>query len=120
MYKKSFLILWAIILTLSFILTLSLYACCESVNNSETNVPQNVNNSETNVPQNVNNSETNVPQKKSSMFVEVESTYPWIIVYHKDTKVMYAVSKGSHNKGNFTLLVDQDGKPLLYDGGKLQ
>lgn len=51
-----------------------------------------------------------------SMFVVVENTPTWIVVYHKETKVMYAVSDNSYNYGNFTLLVDADGKPLLYDG----
>jgi hypothetical protein len=34
----------------------------------------------------------------------------------KDTKVMYAVSIGSHNGGTFTLLVDADGKPMIHEG----
>ena len=29
-------------------------------------------------------------------------------------KVMYAVSDGTYNHGNFTLLVDANGNPLLY------
>lgn len=36
------------------------------------------------------------------------------IVYDKQTKVEYAISNGPDNRGIFTLLVDQDGKPLLY------
>lgn len=51
-----------------------------------------------------------------SMFVEVEETWLWKVVYHKDTKVIYAVSCGSYNLGTFTLLVDADGKPLIYKG----
>ena len=51
----------------------------------------------------------------SSMFVEVEDTTYWKIVYHRETKVMYAVSYGSYNYGTFTLLVDSDGSPLLYE-----
>lgn len=38
------------------------------------------------------------------------------IVYDKKTKVMYAVSNGYYNSGNFTLLVNADGTPLLYEG----
>lgn len=49
-----------------------------------------------------------------SMFVVVETTSMWKIVYHKETKVMYAVSYGSYNLGNFTLLVDENGDPLLW------
>ena len=53
--------------------------------------------------------------KDTSMFVEVENTMYWKIVYHKETKVMYAVSYGSYNGGTFTLLVDADGKPMLWE-----
>ena len=51
----------------------------------------------------------------SSMFVSVERAGTWRVVYHKDTKVMYAVSHGGYNSGTFTLLVDRDGKPLLWE-----
>jgi hypothetical protein len=54
----------------------------------------------------------------TSMFVEVERTASWRIVYHKQTKVMYAVSDDAYNFGNFTLLVNADGSPMLYDGGE--
>ena len=50
----------------------------------------------------------------NSMFVTVESGWDYKIVYHKDTKVMYAVSDGSSNIGTFTLLVNPDGSPMLY------
>lgn len=40
----------------------------------------------------------------------------WNIVYDEKTKVMYAVSNGYYNNGNFTLLVNADGTPLLYEG----
>ena len=36
----------------------------------------------------------------------------------KDTMVMYTVSEDKYNSGNLTLLVDKDGKPLLYQGEK--
>lgn len=58
------------------------------------------------------NSDTN-----TSMFVQVEMTGTWAVVYHKDTKVMYVVSCGPYNGGTFTLLVDKDGKPLTWKGG---
>ena len=51
-----------------------------------------------------------------SMFVLVEETNSWRVVYHKETKVMYAVSVGTYNFGNFTLLVDENGMPLLWQG----
>lgn len=49
-----------------------------------------------------------------SMFALVEEAYLWKVVYHKDTKIMYAVSDGDYNHGTFTLLVDENGNPLLY------
>ena len=52
---------------------------------------------------------------QSSMFVIIESTSSWYVVYHKYTKVMYVVSYSSYNCGNFTLLVDEEGNPLLYE-----
>lgn len=51
-----------------------------------------------------------------SMFVIVEDTYEWVVVYHKETKVMYAVSNSHYNYGNFTLLVDENGNPMLWEG----
>ena len=52
------------------------------------------------------------------MFIQVERDIHWRIVYHRDTKVMYAVSNTGLDKGDgiFTLLVDAEGKPLLYTG----
>ena len=50
----------------------------------------------------------------NSDFVMVESTDDFYIVYHKETKVMYAVSGSSYNHGNFTLLVNADGTPMTY------
>ena len=53
------------------------------------------------------------------MFVEVESYEHWKVVYHKKTKVMYSVSNSGVGKkggdGVFTLLVNPDGSPMLYE-----
>lgn len=59
-----------------------------------------------------------IPEKNydTSMFVEIERTITFRIVYCKSTKVMYAVSHGSYNYGTFTLLVNADGTPMLYEG----
>lgn len=54
--------------------------------------------------------------EKPSMFVVVEQTSSWEIVYHKETKVMYSVGMGSYNRGDFTLLVNPDGTPMIWDG----
>lgn len=51
----------------------------------------------------------------TSMFVELERSAHWRIVYHRDTKVMYAVSAGDYNRGTFTLLVDENGSPMIYE-----
>ena len=52
----------------------------------------------------------------SNTFIVVENSYSttWKIVYHKDTKVMYAVSDGAYSHGIFTLLVNPDGTPMIY------
>lgn len=57
-------------------------------------------------------------QKSSSMFVyiqEADGYNNYDVVYHKDTKVMYVISHGSYNIGTFTLLVNPDGTPMLYE-----
>ncbi len=56
--------------------------------------------------------------KDVSRFAIVEQTLNWRIVYDKETGVMYAVSFGSYNAGTFTLLVDAEGKPLIYEGAE--
>lgn len=58
--------------------------------------------------------------KGANMFVTVQHSssilpsWPYEVVYHRDTKVMYVVSRGNYNAGNFTLLVNPDGSPMLY------
>ena len=55
-------------------------------------------------------------QQEASMFVQIEQTNFWEVVYHRKTKVMYTVSRGMYNSGNFTLLVNPDGTPMIYKG----
>lgn len=55
-------------------------------------------------------------QYGNSMFITVERARNWDIVYHNKTKVMYVVSDDAYNCGSFVLLVDADGKPMLYKG----
>ena len=64
-----------------------------------------------------NKNPANNDPSKSSRFVTVENTLIYRIVADKETGVMYAVSIGGYNAGNFTLLVDQDGKPLIWEEG---
>lgn len=67
---------------------------------------------------NPNQAESKVVEETPSMFIIVESNFLWYVVYHRDTKVMYTVSHGDYNKGHFTLLVNPDGTPMLYEGGE--
>lgn len=55
-----------------------------------------------------------VVKGETSRMVYVEETGAYCIVYDRETKVMYAVSNSGYNYGNFTLLVDANGDPLLY------
>lgn len=51
-----------------------------------------------------------------SRFMTVETTGSWRVVVDRETRVLYAVSLGTYNIGVFTVLVDADGKPLLWKG----
>lgn len=62
----------------------------------------------------VSNDESNTGE--TSMFTFVETGAYWYVVYHNETKVMYTISKSSYNCGNFTLLVNADGSPMIYGG----
>ncbi len=52
---------------------------------------------------------------EASRMIEIEQTSTYTVVYDKYTKVMYAVSNGTYSYGTFTLLVDANGNPLLYN-----
>ena len=58
--------------------------------------------------------ESNV--SNASMFVEVENNTFWRVVYHRETKVMYVISQGTRNYGNFTVLLNPDGTPQVWKG----
>ena len=55
---------------------------------------------------------------ESSRMVRIEEAVTYNIVYDKETRVMYVVSDGGRSYGVFTVLVDANGKPLLYEGGR--
>ena len=61
-----------------------------------------------------NNNAEEIQTGKSSRMVIIEKTILYDIAYDRYTKVMYTISHGNYNSGNFTLLVDSDGNPLLY------
>ena len=50
----------------------------------------------------------------NNVFEQIGYGGSYIIVYHKQTKVMYVVSDEYRNKGNFTVLVNPDGTPMIY------
>lgn len=53
-----------------------------------------------------------------SMFVLIEKGEYWNVYYHRETKVMYVMSLSSYNRGNFTVMVNPDGSPMLYENTK--
>lgn len=55
---------------------------------------------------------------RGEKFFKISNERSFRVVYDKDTMVMYTVSEDKYNSGNLTLLVDKDGKPLLYQGEK--
>ena len=58
-------------------------------------------------------------EESTNMFVYIQKadfSTAYDVVYHKDTKVMYTISQGAYNSGTFTLLVNPDGTPMLYEG----
>lgn len=65
-----------------------------------------------------NKTESEVVEDKPSMFVKIEDGPFWNVYYHKVTKVMYVVSASTYNSGDFTLLVNPDGSPMLYENTK--
>ncbi len=52
---------------------------------------------------------------EGARFVTIYSGDTYDVVYNEQIKVMHTVSRGHHNNGSFTLLVESDGKPMLYD-----
>ena len=66
-----------------------------------------------------NNQQKESKQKKSE-FVTIEDEWNYKVVYHRDSKVMYVVSWGSYNIGTFTLLVNADGTPMVYEESEVE
>jgi hypothetical protein len=58
---------------------------------------------------------TEVQADTKYRFITVEKWKNSAIVYDKETKVMYLVVN-IYNGGGVTVLVDENGKPLLYEG----
>lgn len=58
---------------------------------------------------------TEARPQQISRFVRVEQADVYNVVYDKETKVMYAVSYNGSGSGVFTLLVNADGTPKLWE-----
>lgn len=54
--------------------------------------------------------------QNKSMFVVIENTQRWAVIYDRETRVMYAVSYYGSGSGVFTMLVNADGTPKLWKG----
>lgn len=59
-----------------------------------------------------------VKASDNSRFMKIEGSFEWSIYADRETGVMYAISNGMYNHGTFTLLVDANGDPLIYEGDK--
>ena len=64
----------------------------------------------------VNEQSVEATQSEDYFFTVVESYINYKIVYCTETKVMYVESWGNENHGTFTLLVNEDGTPMIYKG----
>lgn len=63
------------------------------------------------------NSTDETSDRIDNMFVRVgwNSCLNARIVYDTETKVMYAISDVAYSRGTMTLLVDENGKPKLWE-----
>lgn len=62
------------------------------------------------------NNTNNSVKADDSVFITISYKAEYQIVYDRETKVMYAMSDASYNRGNFIMLVNADGTPKLYEG----
>ena len=62
------------------------------------------------------NISTTTVNSNNDRFITISREKKFNIVYDTKTKVEYAVSDGYYNEGTLILLVDEEGKPLLYTG----
>ena len=49
-------------------------------------------------------------------FVPIEIAWSYEIMVDRGTRVMYVISNGAYNHGTFTVMVDENGKPLTWEG----
>lgn len=58
------------------------------------------------------------PSEKRFKVLDGEIFDNFYIAYDTETGIEYSVSNGLYNHGTLTILVDADGKPLIYEGWK--
>ena len=58
------------------------------------------------------------PSEKRFKVLDGEIFDNFYIAYDTETGIEYSVSNGAYNHGILTILVDADGKPLIYEGWK--
>ena len=58
------------------------------------------------------------PRMSASQFATVYSGFSYKVLFDRETKVIYTMSNGSYNAGNFTMLRKADGTPRLWEGAK--
>ena len=61
-------------------------------------------------------SESDAGANGKSRFVCVENNVNWRVMADRETGVMYVMSCGAYNVGTFTLMLDADGNPLIWEG----
>lgn len=59
---------------------------------------------------------TVVAYDEGDRFIKVSDEHYGMIVYDSMTGVQYWMSTPAYNQGTLTLLVDSEGKPLIYKG----
>lgn len=63
---------------------------------------------------------TNSKANKKDRFLRVVRESYFDIYVDSKTGVTYAMSTATYNMGTLTLLVDQDGMPLIWEGGEAE
>ena len=58
------------------------------------------------------------PSEKRFKVLDGEISDNFYVAYDTVTGIEYSVSNGLYNHGTLTVLVDADGKPLIYEGWK--
>ncbi len=87
---------------------LFLFSTCGSVSTDDANA--------TETPAEVVETVENPVIDDGTNFVCVAEYSTFVIKYNTKTLVMYAVSDDTYNHGTFTVLVNADGSPMLWEG----